>query len=262
ARTARAVRAHRASTGRAPGEHPERIRSAAFPYARASSREGHTPCDAPPPSRRARAREEDPAVEVHFDLSSRERALPVRADEHPRRTTTARRVAALALATTLAACGGDDVAPGGDGSIPDRDGGTPPAGEASLSFTPTWGAARSQFQGQNWQTFIDLAIFQPAREELRDTRLVVMLCATSDPTCEAPVLLREVAPDETDGDPIQNSFGPDVTVRGLPAGEYELMIFADTGLSRSRGYAWDDGFETDETAWGGVVSELDVMMSD
>ena len=146
-------------------------------------------------------------------------------------------------------------------SIPGRDGGTPPAGEASLAFSPTWGGARAQFQGQNWQTFIDLAIFQPARAELRDTRLVVMLCAPSDPTCQAPVLLREVAADETDGDPIQNMFGPDVAVRGLPAGEYELMIFADTGLSRSRGHAWDDGFETDETAWGGVVSELDVMMS-
>lgn len=177
-----------------------------------------------------------------------------------------RRWMATALALALAGCDGGEGT-GVDGGVGDggggrRDTGTQPMGNASLAFSPTWGNAASQFQGLNWQTFIDLSIFRPARDELRDTRLVVMLCRTNDPSCEAPVVLREVAADETDGDPIQPNFGPDVTVRSLPAGEYELMIVADTGLSRSRGFAWDDVFETRETAWGGVVSELDVMLSD
>ncbi|HJL14509.1 MAG TPA: hypothetical protein RMH99_02565 [Sandaracinaceae bacterium LLY-WYZ-13_1] len=172
----------------------------------------------------------------------------------------------LALALALAGCDGGDETDGGtsmgDGDTPGRDGGTPPTGEASLAFVPTWDGAQAQFRGLNWESTLDLNIFQPATEDVRDTRVVIMLCPSGDTTCESPVLIREIREDETDGDPIQDSFGPEITATELPAGDYELMIFADTGVSRSRGFGWEDAFETDETAWGGVVSELDVMLSE
>lgn len=174
----------------------------------------------------------------------------------------------LWLALGLMACdGGDGGDPDGgspprDGRTPPPDSSPPPGGEASLAFSPTWGGADAQFQGLNWQAMLDLNIFQPALEALRDTRVVILLCEPSDATCERPVLVREVAEGETDGDPIQDNFGPEIAVTGLPAGDYALMIFADTGVSRYHGLGWDDGFETSETAWGGVVSELDVMLSE
>lgn len=190
-------------------------------------------------------------------------------------------VSALLLALAAGGCDGEGEVDGGvDGSTPGDggdtvdggvdagdpgDGGGPdatPMGDATLTFTPTWGNADDQFQGLNWQAILDLNIFQPAIEENRDTRIVIMLCGTSDTTCESPVLTREVAAEETDGDPIQDSFGPDVAVSGLPSGTYALMVFADTGVSRAHELAWDDDFDTNETAWGGVVSELDVMLSE
>ncbi len=166
----------------------------------------------------------------------------------------------LTVALALAGCDGSPDVDGPDGSTPGLDAGLP-TGEASLSFTPTWGDAQRQFQGQVWQAILDLNVFQPAVADARDTRLVIMLCAPSDTTCQSPVLVREIASGETDGDPIQDNFGPDIVATNLPAGSYALMIVADTGISRSRGLAWDDDFETEETAWGGVVSELDVMLS-
>jgi len=174
------------------------------------------------------------------------------------------------VALALAGCddGNGDGADGG--ATPDEDGGTmarddagpPLMGDASLSFSPTWGDAQQQFQGLNWQAILDLNLFQPAIEEHRDTRVVIMLCPSGDTTCESPALIREITEDETDGDPIQDSFGPEIVATGLPAGTWELMIFADTGVSRFHGLSWEDDFETSETAWGGVVSELDVMLSD
>jgi len=91
--------------------------------------------------------------------------------------------------------------------------------------------------------------------------VVVMLCETGDPSCIDPVLIREVAAAETSGDPIQSSYGPDISIGGLPEGEYNVMIFVDSGVSRAKGYAWDDSFGTDEQTWGGVVSEFDAMHS-
>lgn len=171
----------------------------------------------------------------------------------------------IALALLAFGCDGDGdgggTDAGTDGDVPPGDAGPPP-GNAGLAFTPTWGNADDQFQGLNWQAIVDLNVFQPAVEELRDTRLVVMLCESSDTTCESPVFTREVSSSDTDGDPIQDRFGPDVAMQGLPAGDYLLMIFADTGVSRANGLGWEDGFETQETAWGGVVSELDVMLSE
>ena len=93
--------------------------------------------------------------------------------------------------------------------------------------------------------------------------LVVMLCQTTDPTCESPVVVREVAEAERQGNGglIQNSFGPTITLGGLPSGNFLLMVFADSQDSRDRGYGWNDGFETRESAWGGRVSETDWMLA-
>lgn len=123
----------------------------------------------------------------------------------------------LTVALALAGCDGSPDVDGPDGSTPGLDAG-PPTGEASLSFTPTWGDAQRQFQGQVWQAILDLNVFQPTTADARDTRLVIMLCAPSDATCQSPVLVREIASDETDGDPIQDNFGPDIVATNLPAG--------------------------------------------
>lgn len=158
--------------------------------------------------------------------------------------------------------GCDDTPPPSDGGPGDGDVDAQ-TGDASMSFIVTWGSnPAQQFHSNGWQTFIDLNVFSPQTDDVRDTRMVFMLCEASDTTCESPVVLREVGADETNGDPIQESFGPEVTVTGLPTGTYQFMIFADTGLSRSRGHGWDADFASDETAWAGAVSELDVMLSD
>ena len=136
-------------------------------------------------------------------------------------------------------------------------------GTASLSFVPTWGpGAGRQFQGNAWKALIDNNVYTPAAMEFRDTRLVIMLCDVADHKCENPLLLREILESETSGDPIQNSFGPEITANDLPGGTFLFMVFADTGISRAMGYGWDDDFETKETSWGGVVSEMDIMLSD
>ncbi|MBX3274650.1 MAG: hypothetical protein KF729_30570 [Sandaracinaceae bacterium] len=181
------------------------------------------------------------------------------------------RAAALALTTGALAWGCDGggdpddagTTPGVDGG-PGADGGGgvdggPPTGDAMLRFVPTFGPnAGNQFVGSSWREPISLNVLQPARMELRDHRVVVMLCAPSDATCESPVVVRQAALTDM---PIQASFGPTATVTGLPAGSYRVMIFVDSALSRTLGFGWDDGFETRERAWGGVVSELDVMLS-
>ena len=50
-------------------------------------------------------------------------------------------------------------------------------------------------------------------------------------------------------------------VEGLAAGSHRLMIVVDSGLSRANGFGWEDTFPTEETAWGGVVSELRELVS-
>lgn len=169
------------------------------------------------------------------------------------------------LITLCLGCGDSGGGKTDDGGLPDStvlpDTGL--QGNASLSFTPVWGPnAGGQFVGNAWKAYIDNNVYTPASEDFRDTRLVIMLCDLEDVFCENPVLLREIQESETSGDPIQNSFGPDIVATRLPEGTYLFMVFADTGLSRAMGYGWQDGFDTKETAWGGVVSELDIMLSD
>lgn len=172
----------------------------------------------------------------------------------------AKKLMALSVAALIGLAGcSDDTAPsktdgGTDGPIADGPAAdTTPTGNGTLTFTPTWGS--------NPGTQID-AIWRPLVPFYEgDSALVVMLCQTSDATCESPVLVREVQASESDGAPIQNSFGPEVTLEGLPEGTFNLMVFADGTTSRELGFGWDSGFSTRETAWGGVVSEGDMMMS-
>ncbi|MCK5796953.1 MAG: hypothetical protein KAI47_07215 [Deltaproteobacteria bacterium] len=139
---------------------------------------------------------------------------------------------------------------GGDG-VGDAPG--KPTGKASLSFTATW--------GKNSKTQFD-AIWKPLMPYYEgDSALVIMLCKTDDPMCLAPVLTEELDAATRTTKPIQGSFGPEVTVKELPAGTFKLMIFADGVRSRAEGFAWNDGFTTKEKAWKGQVSEGDMMMS-
>ena len=132
---------------------------------------------------------------------------------------------------------------------------TTPVGKASLLFKPTYGSNFANQLPPSWRA--PLAV--PQRAE--DSPLVVMLCASSDDTCEDPLEVVEVQ--LADRAPVQGSFGPDVQVDGLPEGEYNVMIFLDSEDSRARGLGWESTPARNvETAWGGHVSEFDVMMSD
>jgi len=157
-----------------------------------------------------------------------------------------------ALASALG-CGDDGAPPAGDagpdGARPDA----PPAGEGALTFRATWGMqARSQIDAE-WRA--DVPGWEP------DATLVAMLCETGDPTCERPVLYREIAVGESDGEALGTMTGPTVTLEDLPEGDFLLMVMADSTRSRELGYAWDDDFTTTETAWGGVAGEGDLLLS-
>ena len=145
-----------------------------------------------------------------------------------------------------------DAAPTDAG--PQVDAQVPPAGEASLSFEPRFGSGTGRYIASEWGSPLETLDGAGA--------LVLMLCASADPTCESPLLTRAITESETDGDPIQGSFGPSVVATELPAGTYRLMLFSDNPRSAELGYAWDDNFATRETAWGGRVSEWDAMLAD
>ena len=176
-----------------------------------------------------------------------------------------------ALSLALAAGCSDDTSekPGTDGGTRDtgiardngstndtgntNDTGITPQGKASLSFTPTW--------GKNGGTQLE-SLWRPSLPYYEaDSALVLMLCKTDDASCQSPVLVKELDATTRTDKPIQNSFGPAITVNDLPAGSYKLMIVADGTTSRAKGFAWNSGFETKETAWKGVVSEGDMMLS-
>ncbi len=125
-------------------------------------------------------------------------------------------------------------------------------GTATLSFVVKFGE-KVQFPA-GW------AISIPGYDG--DSTIVFMLCNTTDPTCRQPVLLRAVANAEKENKIIQFSWGPKVTLNGLPAGSYKLMVFADSSTSRARGYGWDQSFSTKELDWGGKASEADLMLND
>jgi len=176
----------------------------------------------------------------------------------------------LALVTSFAlfgaACGGNNATTtedmGGTSSTDmpatggDMGGGeeemTSPVGSAVLKFKPTFG---SNFPNQipaSWRTGLGV-------QNQGDAPVVLMLCDVNDTRCESPVKVVEVKPDKI----VQNSFGPDITMSDLPEGEFLAMIFLDSELSRERGLGWSQTpSQTGETAWGGHVSEFDVMMSD
>ncbi|PID38982.1 MAG: hypothetical protein CSB49_02840 [Proteobacteria bacterium] len=126
-------------------------------------------------------------------------------------------------------------------------------GNASLSFKPTW--------GKNNGTQLD-PLWKPSLPYYEgDSAVVVMLCKVDDTSCESPVIVKEIDAEARTTEPIQSSFGPEIVVKGLPAGSFKLMIFADGTTSRAKGYAWNSTFSTKEKAWGGVVSEGDMMLS-
>jgi hypothetical protein len=147
----------------------------------------------------------------------------------------------------------------------------PPEGDAALRLTVTLGGGASPFSASSpWA----LESLPGHRAEVGDqwgdarSPLVVMLCGEADPRCEAPLWLRALSEAERGQDevgrplPVQGGFGPEVTLRDLPAGRFHVMVFLDSLTSRGLGYGWEQGFATAELSWGGVVSEGDLMMSE
>lgn len=135
-------------------------------------------------------------------------------------------------------------------------------GHAGLTFKPLLGPdAKEQFDAA-------ARPFLPEDTSTDRGDLLILLCDADDSGCTDPIVRLVDKTDESQWPadvggpaPIQKSFGPQITVSDLPAGAYALTIVYDSLDSQRRGYGWDDGFVTDETAWGGVVSETDLMLS-
>ncbi len=142
--------------------------------------------------------------------------------------------------------------------------GEPPiTGNAGLTFRPLLGGdAKEQFDGA-------ARPFVPEDTSSDRGDLLILLCDIQDSECADPIVRVVDKGNEAEwpGDvggpaPIQKSFGPQITVADLPAGTYAMTIVYDSLDSQRRGYGWDDGFETDEAAWGGIVSETDLMLAE
>jgi hypothetical protein len=128
------------------------------------------------------------------------------------------------------------------------------SGTASITFTPVYGSnAKLQFSAL-WKMSI------PGYDS--NGKFLLMLCPSDDPTCLRPVVIHEVTADEIkNSNPIQNTWGPQIEIENLPEGTWNAQVIYDSGRSRAMGYAWDDDFPTKEKAWGGIVSESDMMLA-
>lgn len=199
---------------------------------------------------------------------------------HSTRTPSSWLFTILLSASVLAACGGGgggldavDTTSGGDmtesdattsvGDVDEMDTISPPVGESGLTFRALLGPGSKAAFDDAARPFIP--------EDMSTDRgdLLIMLCAVDDLACAAPQVRvvdkdgGEEWPMDIGGPaPIQESFGPQIAVPDLPAGTYLLTVVYDSLDSQRRGFGWNDGFATDETAWGGLVSETDRMMSD
>jgi len=135
-------------------------------------------------------------------------------------------------------------------------------GDAGLTFRPLLGSdAKEQFD-QAATPFI------PEDTSTDRGDLLILLCDVDDSTCADPIVRVVDKGDESQWPadvggpaPIQKNFGPQITVTDLPAGTYAMTIVYDSLDSQRRGYGWDDDFDTDEEAWGGIVSETDLMLA-
>ncbi|MCR9162497.1 MAG: hypothetical protein ACE37F_19330 [Nannocystaceae bacterium] len=155
--------------------------------------------------------------------------------------------------------GGGEDSSGDDGSS----GEPPTTGNAGLTFRPLLGSgAKEQF---------DAAARPLIPEDTSTDRgdLLILLCDVGDTACEDPIIRLVDKDDESQWPadvggpaPIQKSFGPQIAVSDLPAGSYALTVVYDSLDSQRRGYGWQDDFDTNETAWGGVVSETDLMLAE
>jgi len=176
------------------------------------------------------------------------------------------------LLTVLASCtdkgAGDDSAADSDTGCTGEDcgedtdsGGGSATGTAELTFTLHFDAR----QEGEWQATGCIQGSQEDSigcedEDLED--LVVMLCDVADTTCESPVLIRAATADENEeGTIAQDSYGTDVHLMELPAGDFLVMLMIDSAGSRQNGHAWTDDFGNTETAWGGVASASDILLA-
>jgi hypothetical protein len=135
------------------------------------------------------------------------------------------------------------------------------AGESDLVFTLHFDARQSDWTATGCIPGAEENTIGCDDPEEQET-LVIMLCATSDTTCESPVLIRAVTAEENEeGILVLYSFGADMRVSSLPAGDWLVMLMIDSAGSIGNGAAWTDDFGSIETAWGGVASTGDVLLS-
>jgi hypothetical protein len=146
---------------------------------------------------------------------------------------------------------------GGDEGGDDGSGGT---GTAELFFTLHLDA--EAVPGIELTGCIEGSLRESFCDEDQVETLVFMLCETSDPTCQAPVLLRAATDAENEeGTLAQDPFGTDMRLQELPAGDYLFMMFIDSRGSIEAGQAWTDASVSPDGAWGGVVSPGDALLA-
>ena len=152
--------------------------------------------------------------------------------------------------------GGDDT--GDDGAGDDGDG----TGQGSAELTFALHLDATGVGGISLIGCIEGSMRDSFCDEDQIETLVFMLCETSDPTCQSPVLLRAATDAENeDGTLAQDPYGTAMRLSDLPTGDYLFMMFIDSRGSIDAGQAWTDPSVSPDGSWGGVVSPGDAMLA-
>jgi hypothetical protein len=156
----------------------------------------------------------------------------------------------------------DTASDGGDLSGGDDEGGDDSAGQGSAELVFALHLDATPVGGIELVGCIEGSLRDSFCAEDQIETLVFMLCETSDPTCQAPVLLRAATdPENEDGTLAQDPYGTAMRLSDLPTGDYLFMMFIDSRGSIDAGQAWTDPSVSTDGSWGGVVSAGDAMLA-
>jgi len=157
---------------------------------------------------------------------------------------------------------GGDLSEGGDDGGGDDGGGDDSAGQGSAELVFALHLDARPVGGIELIGCIEGSLRDSFCDEDQIEPLVFMLCETSDPTCQSPVLLRAATdPENEDGTLAQDPFGTAMRLTDLPTGDYLFMMFIDSRGSIDAGQGWTDPSVSTDGAWGGVVSPGDAMLA-
>lgn len=122
-----------------------------------------------------------------------------------------------------------------------------------LSFKVTYGKNAGQFSfTQSWRAIIGQYAPKPD--------LYVLFCQPEDTTCKNPVKTLKLRHGTDYNDPVQASHGPTIELSDLTPGEYTMIVFADSDVSRAAGLGYDDIADIEQAYRG--ISESDMVVSE